>query len=440
MRRASWHRPCGSSGNCIAYKNEDMARGMFYALIVMLTMSMLLFYLSLLAHRRHSRRRKGSQIDARGLRSHHQPDSPADKLHEGTSRKVSCSPPDRSVPPAPTSSTALSPVAGVTSSEDVQLQRPLQLREPQSKSPSTTTVPDCLNQTPPIKTRTETPAKSPHTGEEPASLREAKRSVPVSGSEVSIPKNEVHRTTAPATKEEDELKKKRDSLCGLLGVYPDFLQKYRTPRVALVVFCLVSFTRTFSMNGVMMVVRPTLERRYQLMSYESGMILSSNDVASCLTMLPVAFLATHRNKPRFIGYGVATLGLGNLIVAAVHFLSPAYELSQAETDLCPMADAVSSCTRSGSIRNFRFMMMFGQLLSGLGATPISAVTIAYIDENVQKRKSSLYIGILNSMAIVGPALGFIVAGYTLSYYVDITTDVSAYVASLIFALRARIRA
>ncbi|XP_037505617.1 solute carrier organic anion transporter family member 4A1 [Rhipicephalus sanguineus] len=212
---------------------------------------------------------------------------------------------------------------------------------------------------------------------------------------------------------------------GLLGVYPDFLQKYRTPRVALVVFCLVSFTRTFSMNGVMMVVRPTLERRYQLMSYESGMILSSNDVASCLTMLPVAFLATHRNKPRFIGYGVATLGLGNLIVAAVHFLSPAYELSQAETDLCPMADAVSSCTRSGSIRNFRFMMMFGQLLSGLGATPISAVTIAYIDENVQKRKSSLYIGILNSMAIVGPALGFIVAGYTLSYYVDITTDVSA---------------
>ncbi|KAH7967921.1 hypothetical protein HPB52_004104 [Rhipicephalus sanguineus] len=191
---------------------------------------------------------------------------------------------------------------------------------------------------------------------------------------------------------------------GLLGVYPDFLQKYRTPRVALVVFCLVSFTRTFSMNGVMMVVRPTLERRYQLMSYESGMILSSNDVASCLTMLPVAFLATHRNKPRFIGYGVATLGLGNLIVAAVHFLSPAYELSQAETDLCPMADAVSSCTRSGSI---------------------SAVTIAYIDENVQKRKSSLYIGILNSMAIVGPALGFIVAGYTLSYYVDITTDVSA---------------
>ncbi|KAH7967601.1 hypothetical protein HPB52_000555 [Rhipicephalus sanguineus] len=287
-------------------------------------------------------------------------------------------------------------------------QRPLQLREPQSKSPSTTTVPDCLNQTPPIKTRTETPAKSPHTGEEPASLREAKRSVPVSGSEVSIPKNEVHRTTAPATKEEDELKKKRDSLCGLLGVYPDFLQKYRTPRVALVVFCLVSFTRTFSMNGVMMVVRPTLERRYQLMSYESGMILSSNDVASCLTMLPVAFLATHRNKPRFIGYGVATLGLGNLIVAAVHFLSPAYELSQAETDLCPMADAVSSCTRSGSIREENSLEKYGM-----------------VGENYGGESSVSSLGILNSMAIVGPALGFIVAGYTLSYYVDITTDVSA---------------
>ncbi|XP_070392105.1 solute carrier organic anion transporter family member 4A1-like [Dermacentor albipictus] len=233
--------------------------------------------------------------------------------------------------------------------------------------------------------------------------------------------------TAPKEKAADVVvaRERRETLCGVRGVYPDFLQKYRTPRCALTVLCLVSFTRSFSMNGVMMVVLPTLERRYQLKGYESGMILSSNDVASCLTMLPVAFLATQRNKPLFIGYGIATMGLGNLVVAMAHFLSPSYQLSSAGSDLCPMTDVWSSCTKSGSIRNFRYMLMIGQLISGLGATPINTVTIAYLDENLPKRKSSLYIGIFNSMTIIGPSLGFIVGGYTLTYYVDISTDVSS---------------
>ncbi|XP_054930402.2 solute carrier organic anion transporter family member 4A1-like [Dermacentor andersoni] len=216
--------------------------------------------------------------------------------------------------------------------------------------------------------------------------------------EVVVPQDTMPSDTKDATAPKEEsadavaARERRETLCGVRGVYPDFLQKYRTPRCALTVLCLVSFTRSFSMTGVMMVVLPTLERRYQLKGYESGMILSSNDVASCLTMLPVAFLATQRNKPLFIGYGIATMGLGNLVVAMVHFLSPSYQLSSAGSDLCPMTDVGSSCTKSGSIRNFRYMLMIGQLISGLGATPINTVTIAYLDENLPKRKSSLYIG------------------------------------------------
>ncbi|XP_077517853.1 solute carrier organic anion transporter family member 4A1-like isoform X2 [Amblyomma americanum] len=238
--------------------------------------------------------------------------------------------------------------------------------------------------------------------------------------EVMIPPD--HRSIRAMKDEHDD---ERDQWFGLLGVYPPFLQKYRTPRCALTVLCLVCFTRSFSMNGVMMVVLPSLERRYRMKSYESGMVLSSNDVASCLAMLPVSFLATQRHKPRFVGSGTAIMGLGNLVVAMAHFLSPPYSLAGAGSDTCPEVGASDSCTEVGSIRNFRFIMMAGQMLSGLGATPINTVTIAYLDENLPKKKSSLYIGIFNSMAIVGPSVGFIFAGYTLTYYVDITTDVSA---------------
>ncbi|XP_077520034.1 uncharacterized protein LOC144129842 [Amblyomma americanum] len=163
--------------------------------------------------------------------------------------------------------------------------------------------------------------------------------------EVTIPPD---RRSIRAVDEHDE---ERDQRCGLLGVYPRFLQKYRTPRCALTALCLVSFTRSFSMNGVMMVVLPSLERRYQMKSYESGMILSSNDVASCLAMLPVAFLATQRHKPRFVGSGIAIMGLGNMVVAMVHFLSPPYSLAGAGSDTCPEMGANDSCTESGSIRD-----------------------------------------------------------------------------------------
>ncbi|KAL1426068.1 hypothetical protein MTO96_018543 [Rhipicephalus appendiculatus] len=263
----------------------------------------------------------------------------------------------------------------------------------------------------------------------PAEDKEAAKKVPLRTGEVLIPRetisSDLTSPTRPKSGTASVERHRREVLCGAMGFYPGFLQSYRTPRCALTVLCLVSFTRSFSMNGIMMLVLPTLERRFQLKGYESGMILSSNDVASCLTMLPVAFLATQRNKPRFIGYGVATLGLGNLIVAMAHFLSPDYRLSAAGTDLCPMAGFSSSCTKTGSIRNYRFILMAGQLISGLGATPINTVTIAYLDENLPRRQSSLYIGIFNSMTIVGPAVGFIVGGYTLTYYVDITSDVSS---------------
>ncbi|KAH7954500.1 hypothetical protein HPB49_019232 [Dermacentor silvarum] len=295
------------------------------------------------------------------------------------------------------------PVPEATSPEQGQLLSPQQSRQ-QRRAHSPSPPPDSrgVERTPAKHASTE----DTHTAEQPASMsktlsplslletsdRGAKATAPLSTGEVLIPKSSPSRSEPARALKAAAAKTNQDYACGLFGFHPNFLQKYRTPRCALTVLCLVSFTRSFSMNGVMMVVLPTLERRYQLMSYESGMILSSNDVASCLTMLPVAFLATKRNKPRFIGYGVATMGLGNLVVAMVHFLSPSYQLGAAGTDTCPMANVESSCTMSGSIRNFRFMMMAGQLLSGLGATPINTVTIAYLDENVQKRKSSLYIG------------------------------------------------
>ncbi|XP_077552304.1 solute carrier organic anion transporter family member 4A1-like [Haemaphysalis longicornis] len=51
----TWKHSCGSVGNCVAYANEGMARGLFYGLLSIIITSTVLFYLSMLAYQRNAR-------------------------------------------------------------------------------------------------------------------------------------------------------------------------------------------------------------------------------------------------------------------------------------------------------------------------------------------------------------------------------------------------
>lgn len=216
-----------------------------------------------------------------------------------------------------------------------------------------------------------------------------------------------------------------ETRCGCCGVYSPFLQRFRNVQWVLFFMCCIAFLRSFSMNGIMMVVLASLERRYQLTGSESGTVVSMNDVASCLMMLPVSFMASNRNKPRFVASGISMVGFGNFVITLAHFLAPPYRSTAGEGDEnCPRLNPAGGLSCTGdSVRHFRFVLMFGQFMAGIGSTPINTVAIAYLDENVPPHKSPAYVGIFNSMAVFGPSMGFMFGGVTLKYYVDILTDV-----------------
>ncbi|KAH9375729.1 hypothetical protein HPB48_009938 [Haemaphysalis longicornis] len=74
----TWKRSCGSVGNCVAYANEGMARGLFYGLLSLIITSMVLFYLSMLAYRRNARlraERKAGRMGQKHAGSHAAPHS-----------------------------------------------------------------------------------------------------------------------------------------------------------------------------------------------------------------------------------------------------------------------------------------------------------------------------------------------------------------------------
>ncbi|XP_069608341.1 solute carrier organic anion transporter family member 4C1 isoform X2 [Ranitomeya imitator] len=75
--------------------------------------------------------------------------------------------------------------------------------------------------------------------------------------------------------------------------------------------------------------------------------------------------------------------------------------------------------KTGStLSNYLYVFVLGQLLMGVGGTPLYTLGTAFFDDSLPTHKSSLYIGIAYGMSVVGPAIGYLIGGQLLNIYID----------------------
>ncbi|KAL1440382.1 hypothetical protein MTO96_009426 [Rhipicephalus appendiculatus] len=191
-----------------------------------------------------------------------------------------------------------------------------------------------------------------------------------------------------------------DVNCGLLGLYPSFMQSYRSPRCYLICLCVLGMTQGFVVNGLVSVVTPTIEKRFQLLGVEVGMIQSMFNVASCIMITPVSYHGGVGHKPVIMGIGALVVAAGSMVFASPHFLAPPY---------------ISLGSGSADV---------GHALHGVGSSPFFTLGVAYLDQNTPSARASIFMGIFYATSVLGPAMGFLLGGYFLSMYTDITADSS----------------
>lgn len=218
--------------------------------------------------------------------------------------------------------------------------------------------------------------------------------------------------------------------CGWGCLRPSCLQRFRTPPWVLFFLCWAGFLQGLIVNGFVNVVITTIERRFQLRSSESGLVASGYDIASFLLLAPISYFGGTRSKPLFVGVGCLVLGLGAFVFSLPHFLAGSYAFSTEDEreSLCAAANATEGfCVHrdGGSVNQYKYMFLVGQMLHGAGATPFFTLGCTYLDEIVSTKMSSVYIGIFYTMAIIGPALGYILGGQFLKIYTDLSVDASA---------------
>lgn len=189
------------------------------------------------------------------------------------------------------------------------------------------------------------------------------------------------------------LRQPRGGRCGWGAVAPACLQPFNTPRGFLLFLCSASFLQGMTVNGFVNTVVTSIERRFDLRSYESGLVASTYDLAACLCLAFVGYFGGRGHKPRWLGWGVLTMGLGSLVFALPHFGAGPYAAKgDAGAGACP-ANRSAACGPSASgLSGYRLVFMLGQFLHGVGATPLYTLGVTFLDENVKSSCSPVYIG------------------------------------------------
>lgn len=182
-------------------------------------------------------------------------------------------------------------------------------------------------------------------------------------------------------------------LCGWGSFTPRALQVFNTPPWMLFFLCLASFLQGMIINGFINTIITSIERRFDLRSYQTGLIASSYDVAACICLAFVSYFGGTGHKPRWLGLGMLIMALGSLVFTLPHFTSAPYRVGVSEqTELCS-ANHSSPCEdKEAAQSSYRFVFMLGQLLHGVGATPLYTLGVTYLDENVRSNYAPVYIG------------------------------------------------
>ncbi|XP_028613415.1 solute carrier organic anion transporter family member 1A5-like [Grammomys surdaster] len=177
-----------------------------------------------------------------------------------------------------------------------------------------------------------------------------------------------------------------------------------------------------------------IERQFGIPTSIVGLINGSFEIGNLLLIIFVSYFGMKLHRPIVIGVGCAIMGLGCFIISLPHFLMGRYEY---ETTISPTSNLSSNsflCMENRSqtlkptqdpaecMREMKSLMwiyvLVGNIIRGIGETPIIPLGISYIEDFAKSENSPLYIGILETGRMIGPMIGLFFGSFCASIYVD----------------------
>ncbi|XP_069105984.1 solute carrier organic anion transporter family member 3A1-like [Argopecten irradians] len=210
------------------------------------------------------------------------------------------------------------------------------------------------------------------------------------------------------------------------------------------------FTSTISMYVTSQVT--TLERYFGFSSSHTGFIMSCNDIGFLLTTIFVSHAARRVHIPRVLSVSTIVFGVSGILCTLAYFLSPTFMTegqgllkgqdkgqdlsihfnatsSIKGGQLCDGTDKVDclnvdeNIVKVGAPTSFTpvalTIIAIGMILQGFAKSPRQPFLTCYIDDNVKKTDTGMYLGIIMALSIFGPAIAFGLGGFFSKVYVTL---------------------
>ncbi|XP_043820908.1 solute carrier organic anion transporter family member 1A2 isoform X2 [Dromiciops gliroides] len=150
-----------------------------------------------------------------------------------------------------------------------------------------------------------------------------------------------------------------------------------------------------------------LERQFNLSTTLVGLINGSFEIGNLLLMVFVSYFGTKMHRPMLIAIGCMTMGIGCFLQSLPHFLMDPYEYEttvsktansslnnflciRKETQIFTPTEDPPECTNEVKSSMWLYVLV-GNIIRGIGETPIKPLGISYIEDFAKTENSPLYI-------------------------------------------------
>ncbi|XP_073694632.1 solute carrier organic anion transporter family member 1C1 [Garra rufa] len=209
-------------------------------------------------------------------------------------------------------------------------------------------------------------------------------------------------------------------------------------KMFLVALSFAYFAKTLS-GSYMKSTITQLERRFDIPSYLIGVIDGSFEIGNLLVIAFVSYFGAKLHRPKIIAIGCLLMSLGTFLIALPHFIIGRYKFETSirssvnsssnlspcpvrPTDLAtgpsPTSGPSSGCEHESRLSMWIYVFL-GNILRGIGETPVQPLGISYIDDHALEENAAFYIGCVQTISVVGPVFGYILGSICAKIYVDI---------------------
>lgn len=229
--------------------------------------------------------------------------------------------------------------------------------------------------------------------------------------------------------EEDDDEVDHLTTCGIGSWRPKWMQVFASPFFFMLNLGLVGviqgMTGTIFFSSI-----STLEKRFGFDSKISGIILIADNFADMILNPIMGYIGIRYNRARLIGLGELILAFGSFLTASPYFIyGPGTHLLENQAffninststnfEMCNVDRPLEQCEDNQGVTVWPAVIIFilGSWFRGMGYTCYFVVGLPYLDDNIKKEQSPLYISMMHAIRLVGPAFGFMLASFCLSFY------------------------